>query len=219
MVPLSARDRLDEAEGIRLAVDAALGATGIEPDSLDVVDLYSCYPAALRAHSDAVGVRDGLPLTVTGGMRFGGGPFNNYVLHATGQAALRLRSGQARYGAISSVSGMLTKHAFGVWGATPNPAGYQVHDVTDQVARHCRPRALRRDFSGKATIAGYTVLYEHNVPATAVAVLEPTDGSRVIARSADATAVGELSGTVEQCGRTVRVDGDQFTMQESAHGT
>jgi acetyl-CoA C-acetyltransferase len=214
MVPLSARDRLDDADGIRFAAPAALDATGISADELDLVDLYSCYPAAVRAHAEAIGLRDGLPLTITGGMRFAGGPFNNYVLHATGQLALRLRAGAGRYGAVSSVSGMLTKHAIGLWGTDPNPDGYQVRDVTDRVARQATPRPVRPDLAGTTTVAGYTVLYDHNVPTAAIAVLEAEDGARVIARSVDPAMVADMSSLAEQRGRRVTVAGGSFAEVE-----
>jgi acetyl-CoA C-acetyltransferase len=214
MISLSARDRLDDANGIRLAARAALEATGISADQLDLVDLYSCYPAAVRAHAEAIGLRDGLPPTLTGGMRFAGGPFNNYVLHATGQLALRLRAGAGRYGAVSSVSGMLTKHAIGLWGAAPNPDGYQLRDVTQRVARQATPRPVRPDLAGSATVAGYTVVYDRNVPTVAVAVLEADDGSRVIARSVDPALVTDMSSLSEQCGRRVTVAGGSFAEAE-----
>jgi acetyl-CoA C-acetyltransferase len=216
MVPMTARPRLDEPIGLDAAVTAVLAATGISAADLDLVDAYSCYPAAVRAHATALALGTGAVPTITGGMRFGGGPFNNYVLHAVGQLALRLRAGQGRFGAVTSVSGMLTKHAIGVWGAAPNPAGYQSRDVTSQVARRATARTVRADLQGRATVVGYTVLHERNVPSAAVAVLEAEDGNRTIARSIDRKVLSDLCGGVEQCGRWVTVAAGSFALTPGA---
>jgi acetyl-CoA C-acetyltransferase len=210
MVPVTERDQLDDAEGAVQAALAALDAAQLSSEQLDLVDLYSCYPAAVRAHAEALRISEGVPLTVTGGMRFAGGPYNNYVLHATGQVALKLRAGEGTFGAVSSVSGMLTKHAVGIWSSHPNPSGFESRDVTAQVERQTGRRRSRPDLSGPATVAGYTVLCGRGRPNVAVAVLDGHDGARVIARSEDPEIVKDFSGHREQCGRRVTVTSGVF---------
>jgi acetyl-CoA C-acetyltransferase len=210
MVAMTARADLPAANGIQLAAAAALSAGGLERAQLDLVDLYSCYPPAIRAHAEALALAPDVPVTITGGMRFGGGPFNNYVLHATGQLALRLRAGEGRNGAVTSVSGMLTKGAIGLWGTNPNPDGFQLRDVTDEVARHTLVREVRHDLRGPAQIRGYTVLHDRQRPTVAVAVLEDRDAVRVIARCTDPDVLRDFGGTQEQCGREFLVEDGNF---------
>jgi acetyl-CoA C-acetyltransferase len=218
MVPLTARADLHAAGGIRLAADAALGAAGLARGQLDLVDVYSCYPPAIRAHAEALGLAPDGPVTVTGGMRFAGGPFNNYVLHATGQLALRLRAGAGRFGAVTSVSGMLTKDAIGVWGTVPSPEGFQLRDVTSAVARHTVTREVGRDLRGRARIVGYTVLHGGGVPTAAVAVLENRDAVRVIARCTHPDVIRDFVSMQEQCGRDYLVEDGTFRPSGADHG-
>jgi acetyl-CoA C-acetyltransferase len=217
MVPVTARADLHAASGIHHAANAALDAAGLSPEQLDLVDLYSCYPPAVRAHAAALALAPHVPVTITGGMRFGGGPFNNYLLHATGQLALRLRAGAGRFGAVTSVSGMLTKDAIGIWGTAPNPDGFQLRDVTNDVALNSTALQVQHDLIDKARIVGYTVLHDRDGPTVAVAVLENRDRVRVMAHSTHPDVLRDLDGTEEQCGRSFLVADHTFAPRERPH--
>ena len=65
-------------------------------DEVDHVELYSCFPAAVRVQQRELGLpHDGIP-TVTGGMAFAGGPFNNFTYQATAAVVERLRADRRR---------------------------------------------------------------------------------------------------------------------------
>jgi len=70
---------LADSPGIATAVGDALGAAGITTDDVSRFDLYSCFPSAVQVAMRALGIApdDPRPLTVTGGLGFGGGPVNN----------------------------------------------------------------------------------------------------------------------------------------------
>ena len=55
----------------------ALAGTGV--DELAHVDLYSCFPSAVEVAAAEIGLGLDRQLTVTGGLSFAGGPWNNYV--------------------------------------------------------------------------------------------------------------------------------------------
>ena len=54
----------------------------IEVADLDRVDVYSCFPSAVQIAAKELGLDENRPLTITGGLTFGGGPLNNYVMHS-----------------------------------------------------------------------------------------------------------------------------------------
>ena len=116
MVPVVARGELTRARGIA----EAFAATGIDAESLEVVDLYSCFPIAVALQAREVGLDADRPLTVGGGMAFAGGPFNNAVIQATVRMAERLGDGGP--GMVTAVSGMLTKQGLTVWSTAPPAA-------------------------------------------------------------------------------------------------
>ena len=147
MIPLSQRIALAEAPGAEQAASAALDHAGKSAGSLDLLELYSCFPIALQLHAKALGLPSVLPApSITGGMRYAGGPFNNYVLHATAQLALALRQ-TGRTGLISSVSGVLTKQAFSVWSSAPPRNQFRSSDVSEAALSACPPRHLAEDYA------------------------------------------------------------------------
>ena len=213
MVNLSEREDLSRAPGAEIAAQAALSAAGLSIDEIDEIDLYSCFPVAVLAHAAALGVDPSRPLTFTGGMRFAGGPFNNYVLHTTAQLAARLRAG-GRYGLVSSVSGVLTKHAFSVWGTTCD-APYRFVDVTSEVDRVTARKKVLDTYTGGGIIAGYTVHYEGDRPTRAVAVIDTDSGDRIVASADDPALLVTVTGA-EACGRRVIVDDGAFVLQDGS---
>lgn len=103
----------------------ALGDAGL-------LELYSCFPAAVRVQQRALGLPlDGTP-TVTGGMAFAGGPFNHFTYMATAELARRLLAGEADRATLTTVSGMLTKGGLMVWGREPHHTGVLVADVAQR---------------------------------------------------------------------------------------
>ena len=88
--------------------------------------LYSCFPAAVRVQQRMLGLDRSTTPTVTGGMAFAGGPFNNFVLQSMVPVIRRLRAEPGALAVVTTVSGLLTKPGIGVWSATPRrptPAG------------------------------------------------------------------------------------------------
>lgn len=214
MVPVSARADLASCVGARLAGRAALAAAGITASQLDLVELYSCFPIAVEAYAQELGIALTRDLTVTGGMPFAGGPFNNYVLQATCRMAALLREGRGparRVGLISSVSGILTKQGFGIWANRPGAAGFAYDDVSAETARQVAIKEVTSAFQGQAVVAGCTVLHSQDQAPRALVLADTDTGYRALAWSEDGALIQRMESS-EFCGATIAMDDSRFTL-------
>ncbi|GAA1733259.1 acetyl-CoA acetyltransferase [Nonomuraea bangladeshensis] len=190
-----------------LAVRHALEQAGIGADELAVIDLYSCFPIAVSAVCDGLGLpADGSrELTVTGGLPFFGGAGNNYSMHAIAETVQRLRAQPGAYGLVGANGGSLSKYSAGVYSTTP--AEWRPdRSAALQAELDSRPgveQAFQAD--GWATIETYTVKHGRGGKRTGIVVgrLE-ADGRRFIATSDDERTLGLLT-TGEPIGRRVHV--------------
>lgn len=152
---------------------------------IEHVDLYSCFPSAVRVQQRELGLPvDGTP-TITGGMAFAGGPFNNYVLQSTAAMADRLRDAPGELGLVTTVSGLLTKPGLAVWGTRPGDEPPLVADLAEQAAAATETVEVVDSHEGDATVASYTVTYDGGAPARLVVIADLDDGARCIALGDD----------------------------------
>jgi acetyl-CoA C-acetyltransferase len=211
---LSHRLDLHSSPAIRFAGRRLFADAGCSIDDVAYVDLYSCFPSAVE-----IGARElGLPLdgdralTVTGGLSFAGGPWNNYVSHSIATIAGLLREDAGSLGLISANGGYITKHALGLYSTEPpgDGRGFRWADVQDEVdALGAREACESPD--GPATIESWVVPYDRDgAPERAIAACLLDDGRRAWATSSDGAVVAELLSGAEQVGRTVKLtpDGD-----------
>ncbi|MES2535359.1 MAG: acetyl-CoA acetyltransferase [Pseudomonadota bacterium] len=204
MVAVSAREDLAACHGARIAGQAALDAGGFAAEDIDLVDLYSCFPIAVQAYASALGFPLTRELTVTGGMPFAGGPYNNYMFQATCRAAELLREGKGRTALVSCVSGVLTKQAFGLWSVDPAPQGFVHADLTDAVAREVRELEVLDEFTGEAKIAGYTVLHGRGQQPRGIALVDTPQGQRAMTTTEDPVLIAQMQEE-EFVGRRVKI--------------
>lgn len=207
MVCVSQRRDISRSVGAELGARAVLDAAGITPSDVKYADLYSCFPVAVELFADALNLSPATPLTVTGGMPFAGGPLNNYVLQATVAMARKLREDTNACGVVTSVSGLMTKQAYGLWSAQKSAAGFRSVDVTDDVARVDSAVPVLESYEGEATVVAGTVLLQGM--SRAVVIADTVDGKRVVLFSEDA-AIVERMQREECCGNKVMVHGKQF---------
>ena len=126
-------------EALFTSATAAAGR-GVGIDDVDRMDLYSCFPSAVQMACDALGLvgDDARGLTVTGGLPYFGGPGNNYTTHGIATLTDLLRDGEGtgtRLGLATGLGWFVTKHALGLYGSTPPPAGFHRGDTTAAQAR------------------------------------------------------------------------------------
>lgn len=190
---------------------AALGAAGVRIDEVAHVDLYSCFPSAVQIGAAALGLPDddpARPLTLTGGLTFGGGPGSNYVGHSLATLLDRLRADPAGIGLVTGNGWYLTKHALGLYGATPPRTAFRRLDVQAEVDATPR-RSVAEDPDGAAELETYTVLHgTDGAPRWAIAATLLPDRRRAWAASTDAEVLGALE-TEELLGAPVTLrDGE-----------
>jgi len=204
MLPVSNRAQLHRCPAIAVAGARAIELAGRRVEEIAHLDLYSCFPASVQMFARELGIAPGRPYTVTGGMRFAGGPLNNYVLQATARMAEVLRGDPGSTGLVTTVSGFLTKQGFGLWSTEPPANGFRFADCSAEAAAATATRPLVRDVSGSAKVAGYTVLCQGGEPVKAIAVCDLADGARTVVSSVAAELTQAMTRE-EFCGETVRV--------------
>jgi acetyl-CoA C-acetyltransferase len=208
MTPVSARPDLARSPGFAAVGRRLTEVTGVAPVDADLVDLYSCFPAAVRLQLRELGLAGRADLTVTGGMTFAGGPLNNYAFQSTVKMAEQLRAAEpGAHGLVSCVSGMVTKQGGLLWSTAPPPAGFRAEDVSAEVRAAQTPLPLVEDVPvGRGQVVGFTVACEKGEPTRALAVVTLADGSRTVATSTTPDLVAAMT-TEEWVGRTVTIDG------------
>jgi len=209
MTVISARGDLGASEGFRTAGRKAMELAGVDFNHIRLRELYSCFPYAVRVQREEFGLHDTGDDSVTGAMTFGGGPLNNFVFQATVKMAQLLRDSPGECGLVTTVSGLLTKQACGLWSTEPPATGWAFADVTDEVRAATPLRELVADYAGDATVAGYTVLYQGMEPWRAIAVFDLPGNQRTVCYSEDAAVMGDMMSR-ECCGVVYRLAGGQF---------
>ena len=203
------RHDLHSSASIRIAGGRALELAGVGVDDVAHVDLYSCFPSAVQVAANELGLGLDRDLTVTGGLSFAGGPWNNYVTHAIAtmvdvlrddpgsvgprdrqrrlphQARLR----RVRHRAAAAGSGGTTRRTRSTPPPRPSPP----------------PRATRARRPSRATPSCTTGTARRRRASSPCA---PPDGAgRTWGTTRDADVLGALEDT-EHVGRSVRIDAE-----------
>jgi acetyl-CoA C-acetyltransferase len=207
MVPLIERADLHRSHGFELAGRRAGELCGGAVSGADHVELYSCFPSAVRIQMREMNIARDRPVTVTGGMTFAGGPLNNFVLQAMVRMAEVLRAEPGSAGLVTAVSGIVTKQGVSVW-STQRPArAFAFEDVTEQAAAALRRVEIVEPPAGAdATVASYTVLYEDGAPVSLVLLCDLAGGRRTLVAVQDA-ALAAAAVESDPLGRDVRIEG------------
>jgi acetyl-CoA C-acetyltransferase len=201
----SVRENFHSSPGIRIVGKRVLELAGVGIDELAHVDLYSCFPAAVQVAAAELGLDEMRPLTVTGGLTFGGGPLNNYVMHAIARTVELLRASPGEIGLVTANGGNLYKHVHGIYGSRPPEQDFQFDNVQAQIdvlpARECLP-----EYRGAVTLESYSVMYAGDRPAVAHCACLTPGGQRTWVNSEDEEMMRDMT-RVEFCGRQGRIQG------------
>ena len=201
---VSHRDTLHSAPGLGIAGRRCLELAGVDVAGLGAVDVYSCFPSAVQVAAAELGLDETAPLTVTGGLTFGGGPLNNYVMHAIARMVEVLRRRPEKPGFVTSNGGFLTKHAFGVYGMAPPAGGFRT--ATPQAEIDALPRRRLADtHEGPVEVESYTVVYEDGAPSKGLFACRVADGRRTWGNTSDGETLQAMVAE-EFCGRPGRID-------------
>ncbi len=186
MVPLSERADIGRYPAME-AIGEALVAAGVPAGDADLREIYSCFPAAVQVQCAALGIDPWTGWTVSGGMTFGGGPLNNFVLQSTAAVARALRAGAGRTALVTAVSGMITKVGAVAWQVgrpvdSADAAALSI-DVTDEAAARTPTCAVDAALQGELTVVAHTVVHDKGEPSRAIIFAEDAAGTRTIATS------------------------------------
>ena len=207
---ISARAEFNASPAIRIAGKRALELAGTDLADIALVDVYSCFPSAVQVAARELGLPlddPARPLTVTGGLTFAGGPWNNYVSHSIATMAERLAAAPDELGLITANGGYLTKHSFGVYGARPPAREFRWENVQSEVDAE-PTRAIEVEWSGTGTVETWTTPFtrEGTAEKAFLAVRTPDD-ARTLAVLTDPSEA-EASTREDIAGAKVTVNAD-----------
>ena len=203
---VSARENLHSSPAIRLAGRKAMEMADLNVGDLDFVDVYSCFPSAVQVAATELGLSFDKPLTVTGGLTFGGGPLNNYVMHSIARMVELSRENPGKVGLITANGGYLTKHAFGIYCSEPPAVDFQYANLQSEVDLTPK-REWLVNHDGEVVIESYTVMYKDGEPAVGHAACLTADGKRTWANTEDRQLAIEMTQS-EFCGRRASINGE-----------
>ncbi len=110
-------------------LDRTLAQAEVPASSVDLLDVYSCFPVVPKLAARHLGLPKAVVPTVTGGHSSFGGPLNSYSLHAVATTAQRLRDERGaasapRFGLVHANGGYLTAQHAVLLATDAAPAGY-----------------------------------------------------------------------------------------------
>ncbi|MGW0160973.1 acetyl-CoA acetyltransferase [Mycobacterium sp. NPDC003323] len=208
---ISQRAEFHGSPAIRIGGRRALELAETGIGDIAMVDVYSCFPSAVQVAANELGLPlddPQRPLTVTGGLTFAGGPWNNYVTHSIATMAERLVAAPGSRGLITANGGYLTKHSFGVYGTEPPSHEFRWEDV--QSAVDAEPtRAAEVEWSGVGTVETWTTPFDRDgVPEKAfLAVRTPADTRTLAVLDDRSQAQASVAEDIAGAKVTVHADG------------
>jgi acetyl-CoA C-acetyltransferase len=207
---LGERADYTRSPAIRIAGRRALELAGCGTGDIEFVDIYSCFPSAVQvsaAELDLPVADPQRPLTVTGGLTFAGGPWNNYVTHSIGTLAERLVEKPGSLGLITANGGYLTKHSIGIYGSHPPASEFRWEDVQSEVDR-TPTRVALMEWEGVGTVEAWTTPFDRNGEPEKVFVAVRTPGEARTLSVMTAPPDVEASVTQDIAGAKVQVEAD-----------
>ena len=206
-----ARDTYSDSVSMSETLEKALEFNGLTPGDLDSAELYSCFPCVPKLARRVIGWPVDRPMTVFGGLTFGGGPIANYMSHAVVEMVHDLRE-QGRYGLLFANGGYATYNHTIVVGRDRALAERYPQDFDVQAGAETRRGPVPNfveGYQGEGEIETYTVHYKRDGSVRFGVVMgRSTDGeTRFLAKiPASDTAGIELltSGAVEPVGTAGR---------------
>jgi acetyl-CoA C-acetyltransferase len=187
-------------------VEVAQAASGIDVNDIAAFDLYSCFPAAVKVASNALGLGrdDPRPRSASGGLPYFGGPGASYSIHGIACLVEDLRATPGMLGGAVSLGGMLTDFALGIYATAGGPCeirdlGKHTDDAVETVATA----------EGVAIVDASTVLHDTGTgPVAAPIIATLPNGARTGAKAGDPALAAALAGQPSLIGREVKLTTD-----------
>jgi len=176
------REDLSSSVAMTAAYESAFEIAGLLMPDITHMDIYSCFPIAVFAACEALGieVNDPRGLTLTGGLPFFGGPGNNYAMHSIVNIVHKLRQDGEGYGLVGANGGFISKHCVGIYGKSAPLTGWQEiksETLKARVDTQNTPEVVAYA-DGRARIEGYAVEYDKKGPKRGFILGRLEDGRR-----------------------------------------
>ena len=192
VTPVLERRSLHQCIGLEEIHREFLHLTKKHPAEIQFHELYSCFPIAVRLQREAYGLND-LPVTVTGGMTFGGGPFNNFTFQGLSQLSQKVREADTD-GLITSISGMLTKQGLILITAQNSNSNILLSDVSNKTQSRAQSVEIQPDMTGHAEIISSTVSHTAGSPKVFVLVENQYKKRRLLSSTKEIIIAEFLNG-------------------------
>jgi acetyl-CoA C-acetyltransferase len=204
---MSEREDLSASPMAGLVVQQSLAMAGIDAADIGYWDIYSCFPCAVTAITDAMElpVDGSVPLTLTGGLPYFGGPGNNYAMHGLAEAVWQCRRAPEAYTAVTANGGFLSKHATGIFSCRPSALDFQTLEF--KVGNTQLPRKTIAENPDAGRICTYAVAYRKGEPAKVFVLGETDTGERFACANApdDTRTVKAIAASDDAIGMAVQV--------------
>ena len=207
----SEMDQLAESPNMALAVRTALDLAQSTIDDIAVLDLYSCFPAAVQIEADSLGLdtSDDRPLTVSGGMASFGGPIANYVGHVLVDLVRTLRERPGERGLCVANGGYLNRPAAAVYDTRPPSRPFRRADLSQQ-SRSLPHRRAVFGVETRSTVESATVLATRDIVHPGLVTGLLPSGERILAWTDDPelterVRTEEVVGTAMEAGADGRI--------------
>lgn len=187
------RQNYHSSPAMRLTGERAFEMAGITAADLSLIDLYSCFPSAVRIGAEELGLAldDPRGLTVTGGLPYFGGPGNNYALHAIAEMVTRLRTRPGAYGLSTANGWFLTKQSVGVYSTKPVEGRWEREPpavIQGKIDALSHPEIVEKP-QGRARIETYTVVHGREGVKMGIVIGRDAQDRRFVAQTPDDPAV------------------------------
>ncbi|KAH0833767.1 thiolase [Fonsecaea pedrosoi] len=200
------RPNFYSSPSISVSLDAAIAASTVNKEDVDLYDFYSCFPIVPKiasSHLDIPIPDPKHPVTLLGGLTFFGGAGNNYSMHALTEMVRALRAGRGKVGLVLANGGIMTYQHVVLLSTQPRRDGspYPKRPPLAEVVADAQPPAVEERANGAAT---YTVDFgRDSLPLRGHIIGRLTDNNRrFIANHADESTLKQLcSMTTEPIGR------------------
>ncbi|KAL4962614.1 uncharacterized protein BDV14DRAFT_210425 [Aspergillus stella-maris] len=197
------------------SLDAALKASDLRTEDIDLFDFYSCFPIVpkLAAHHLGLPLHGSKPITVLGGLTSFGGAGNNYSMHALTEITRQLRSrktsDKAQHGLVLANGGVLSYHHTVILSTQPRQDSRSPYPPWNPLPSNVdedHPE-INEQAHGEGVIETYTVQFGRDgspvlgfVIGRLLSLTGKGDGSRFVANVQDPDTLKQLCGNTEQVG-------------------
>ncbi|WP_101756728.1 hypothetical protein [Oceanicoccus sp. KOV_DT_Chl] len=204
--PLSQRLNPAQSSIANQVTDRALSMAKLTMDDIDLIDIYSCFPCAITAIAEHLGlpVDGSRALTLTGGLPYFGGPGNNYSMHAVAEAVQQLRQAEHKntYAMVTANGGMLSKHAALIYSNLPSTIDWSTINTT---VSHALPPVDINENPGTGTIVSYVIYPDHKGHVKAVIIGRTDQHEHFVAGTEDGATITAMQNE-DPSGKTVKVN-------------